>query len=83
MTGRSSAVSRIDCTTLDRPNAYVVDDGEVGGRLRPADRITSYDAARARASIRELVDETDFDVACPGHGPSLEDGHRRLDEIVD
>jgi len=50
-----------------------------GDGLKLADRITSYDAAQAKTSARDLLDRLhDFEHACPGHGPPLTDGYTRL-----
>lgn len=54
------------------------------GRLRPADRLTSYDRSRARKSIRLLLDRTsDLEYACPGHGRPLRGGLAPLERVVD
>jgi glyoxylase-like metal-dependent hydrolase (beta-lactamase superfamily II) len=51
----------------------------VGSDLRPADRFSSYDAGENRESIRALLERVDdFEYACPGHGPPLDDGRARL-----
>jgi len=55
-----------------------------GERLRPADRVTSYDRSEVTASIEELVDSVSgFEYACPGHGPPLCNGDRKLEALVD
>ncbi|MDS0260085.1 MBL fold metallo-hydrolase [Haloarcula sp. S1CR25-12] len=55
-----------------------------GERLRPTGRATNYDSERLEASIRELLDDVpEFEHACPGHGPPLTDGFRRLSRAVD
>lgn len=53
-------------------------------RLRPTGRFSSYDAHQARLSIRKLLEQvSEFEYACPGHGPPLTDGYRHLSRIVD
>lgn len=56
---------------------------EYGGKLRAADRISSYDAQEAKASIRTLLDEADFEYACPGHGSPTEEGREELARTVE
>ena len=54
------------------------------GRLRPADRVTSYDRSRALASIRSLLEGLpDLEYLCPGHGRPLRGGRRALEQLVD
>jgi len=55
-----------------------------GDRLRPSGRLTSYDPGRVTASIRSVVDRSpEFEHACPGHGPPLSDGSRRLARAIE
>ncbi|WP_227356787.1 MBL fold metallo-hydrolase [Haladaptatus salinisoli] len=57
---------------------------EVGGRLRPSGRVTSYDPRSVEESIRTLLDRTRrFDYVCPGHGRPLEDGRAHLLRTVE
>lgn len=54
-----------------------------GEQLRPTGRVTSYDSEQVEASIRELLAEVSaFEHACPGHGPPLTDGARRLSRTL-
>lgn len=55
----------------------------VGERVQPSGRFTSYDAGQVRESIGTLLDRMpDFEYLCPGHGPTLDDGYRRLAAVV-
>jgi glyoxylase-like metal-dependent hydrolase (beta-lactamase superfamily II) len=54
----------------------------VGEKLRPSGRITSYDPDQVQKSTRRLLARgLEFEYACPGHGPPLTDGDRRLSEV--
>ncbi|MGA9403003.1 MBL fold metallo-hydrolase [Haladaptatus sp.] len=54
-----------------------------GDSLRSSGRITSYDTTQVTESIESLCERTEeFRYACPGHGPSLEDGHDLLASLV-
>jgi glyoxylase-like metal-dependent hydrolase (beta-lactamase superfamily II) len=55
-----------------------------GDGLRPSGRVTSYDAAQVRESIRALS-HTLADVAfvCPGHGPPVAGGRDLLERALD
>lgn len=55
-----------------------------GDSLRVADRITSYDRSEAKASARKLLARiTEFEHACPGHGPTVTDGYETLRRAVE
>lgn len=55
----------------------------VGERVKPSGWLTSYDAAQVGPSIRAFLDRVPaFEHLCPGHGPVLDDGHRRLSAVV-
>lgn len=54
-----------------------------GDDLRPSGRFTSYDRHRVPASIRRVLAEApEFEYACPGHGPPLTNGYRRLSRVL-
>jgi len=55
----------------------------LGDGLRATGRLTSYDAGRVENSVRSLCRRaSDFQYACPGHGPSLTDGSDRLADAL-
>ena len=55
------------------------------GRLRPADRFTSYDSDQVRESVGTLCDrlaDVDVEYLCPGHGRPLANGRQELRELA-